>query len=307
MKRAHLLPALAILGSCLAIAAIIYDSRTESEKTQGIPLFQPPFDTYVAGVGIIEAPSGNIAVGTPVSGVVTEIYVKVGDHVKVGDPLFKIDDGDLQAQLITGRARVKEAEAALRMPQHRFEYTEKLSKHDSLALSAEDLTDRQDEAAQAEAALALARAQLEQLQMEVERHTVHALVAGEILQLKMRPGEFVEGSSSAASPLLVLGSDDRMNVRIDIDAHDAWRVRPGADGVAFIRGNPAIKIPLRYEYTEPYVVPKTALTGQSTERTDTRVLQVLYSFERAALPVYTGELLDVYIQAPTSSDSDAEP
>lgn len=306
MKRAYILPLVAILGLCLAIAAIIYGNKPASEKTQDILLFQPPFDYYVAGTGIVEATSGNIAIGTPVSGVVTEIYVKVGDHVKPGDPLFKIDDSDLEAQLVTAHARVQEAKASLQQPKHRLEYAEKLSKRDSLVLSAQDLSDRRDEAAQAEATLALALAQLEQLRLEIERHTVHALVAGEILQLKMRLGEFVEGSS-AGTPLLLLGADSRMNVRVDVDEHDAWRVQPGAESVAFVRGNPDIKIPLRYEYIEPYIVPKTALTGQSTERTDTRVLQVLYSFEHASLPVYTGELMDVYIQAPASGDTRTRP
>jgi HlyD family secretion protein len=307
MKRACVLPLLAVLGLCLAIAAILYGNRPTSEKTQGILPFQPPFDTCVAGVGTVEAPSGDIAVGSPVSGVVTQIYVKVGDHVKADDPLFKIDDSDLQAQLVTARARVKDAEAALQQPRHRLEYAENLYKLNRTAISPQDLSDRRDEAAKAEAALALAQAQLEQLQMEVERHTVHAPVSGEILQLKMRLGEFVEGSSSLASPLLLLGSDHRMNVRVDIDEPDAWRVRPGAEAVAYIRGNPEMKIPLRYEYTEPYVVPKTALTGQSTERTDTRVLQVLYSFERDNLPVYEGELLDVYIKTKAHSEAEAKP
>jgi RND family efflux transporter MFP subunit len=307
MKRTFILPLLAVLGLCIAIVAIFYGNRPSSEKTQGILPFQPPFDTFVAGVGIVEAPGGDIAVGTPVSGVVTEIYVKVGDHVKAGNPLFKIDDSDLQAQLVTARARVQDTEAASQQPRHRLEYAENLHKLNPAAISPQDLSDRRDEAAQAEAALALAKAQLEQLQIEVERHTVHALMSGEILQLKMRLGEFVEGSSSITSPLLLLGSDHRMNVRVDIDEPDAWRVRPGAEAVAYVRGNPAIRIPLRYEYTEPYIVPKTALTGQSTERTDTRVLQVLYSFERDNLPVYAGELLDVYIKAPASNDTEAKP
>jgi len=307
MKRAYLLPLLAFLGVCLAVAAIIYGNRPPTEKTQAIPVFQPPFDAYVAGVGIIEAPSGNVAMGTPVSGVVTEIYVKVGDHVKAGDPLFKIDDSDLQAQLVTARAREKEAEAALQQPKHRLDYAEDLHKRNPDLISPQDLSDRRDEAAQAEAALALAKAQLETLQMETKRHTVHALMSGEILQLKMRLGEFIEGGNSLTSPLLLLGSVDRMNVRVDIDEHDAWRVRPGAAAVAYVRGDPALKIPLHYEYTEPYVVPKASLTGQSTERTDARVLQALYSFERARLPVYVGQLLDVYIQAPPDGDREGRP
>jgi hypothetical protein len=47
---------------------------------------------------------------------------------------------------------------------------------------------------------------------------------------------------------------------------------------------------------EPYVVPKRSLTGESSERVDTRVMQVLYSFKRASLPVYPGQLMDVFIE-----------
>lgn len=306
MKPAYILPLVAVLGLCLGIAEVIYGDRPAGDNTQGILLFHPPFGSYVAGVGIIEAPSGNIAVGTPVSGVVTKIYVKVGDQVKAGDPLFKIDDSELQAQLVTAGAKVQAAEAALQLPQHRLEYAEELHHRDTNAISEQELRERRDEAAQAEAELALARAQVEQLHMEVERHTVRALVAGEILQLKMRLGEFVEGSG-ISTPLLLLGSNNRMNVRVDIDEHDAWRVQPGAKAVAYIQDNSNIKIPLRYEYVEPYIVPKTALTGQSTERTDTRVLQVIYSFDGAGLPVYEGDLLDVYIQSTASPGAVVKP
>lgn len=297
MRRMYILPSLAALGVLLAIAAIFYGDRPAGDTTQEIPDFQPPFDTFVFGVGIAEAPSGNISVGALVSGVVKEISVKVGDHVQSGDPLFKIDDSDLQAQLVSIRAEVQAAEAALQKPRHSLEYAENARKLDREAISQKDLSDARDELAKAEAEFALARARHEQLQMEIERRTVHAPVSGEVLQLKMRLGEYVEASQSLATPLLLLGSDDRMNLRIDIDQNDAWRFEAGAEAVAYVRGNPSTGIPLLYEYTEPYVVPKKTLTGQSTERTDTRVLQVLYSFEVAGLPVYAGELFDVYIQS----------
>jgi hypothetical protein len=54
---------------------------------------------------------------------------------------------------------------------------------------------------------------------------------------------------------------------------------------------------LKFERLEPMVVRKASLTGESIERTDTRVLQVIYSFDRAALPVYVGQQLDVFIDA----------
>jgi hypothetical protein len=39
------------------------------------------------------------------------------------------------------------------------------------------------------------------------------------------------------------------------------------------------------------------LTGDTTQRTDTRVLQAIYSFDPASLPLYVGQLMDVFIEA----------
>jgi HlyD family secretion protein len=65
-----------------------------------------------------------------------------------------------------------------------------------------------------------------------------------------------------------------------------------------VRGNPDLNARLQFERFEPYVIPKISLTGQSTECTDTRVLQGIYSFDPAELPVYVGQQVDVFIEAP---------
>lgn len=54
-------------------------------------------------------------------------------------------------------------------------------------------------------------------------------------------------------------------------------------------------ITMRFVRVEPYVVPKKSLTGENTERVDTRVLQVIYAIERTEYPVYVGQQLDVFI------------
>ena len=55
---------------------------------------------------------------------------------------------------------------------------------------------------------------------------------------------------------------------------------------------------MTFEYVEPYVRPKKSLTGSSTERVDTRVLQVVYSFPNGTIPAYVGQQMDVFISAP---------
>jgi hypothetical protein len=43
-------------------------------------------------------------------------------------------------------------------------------------------------------------------------------------------------------------------------------------------------------------VPKRSLTGDNRERIDTRVLQVIYRFEKPAFSVYVGQQVDIYIE-----------
>jgi len=298
MIRKYVLPMLALFGLAFGVATVVHGNRPTPVAE---PVAQPahaPFDTFVAGAGIIEASTENIAVGTPVSGIVTKIHVAVGDRVQPRDPLFEIDDRDLQADLLVAKAHVKQAEANLAQAKSQLRLAESVP--DKRAISVEDLTNRRSAVAIDEAALTAAEAEVEQTQIEIGRRTIRALVAGQVLQIKTRPGELAQ-AGVLATPLMVLGNDTRLHVRVDIDENDAWRFRRGAQALAYVRGNPDLKTPLRFVHIEPYVVPKTSLTGQSTERVDTRVLQVIYSFEEGTLPVYVGQQMDVFIEAPPVS------
>src|SRR5579864_2372702 len=113
MIRKYVLPLLAVLGVAVAIVMVIEGNRTAPVVQ---PVTQPanaPFSSYIFGPGIVEASSENIAIGTPVSGIVTAVYVKWGDTVKVGAPLFKVDTRDLEAQLLPANSKVKEAESQI--------------------------------------------------------------------------------------------------------------------------------------------------------------------------------------------------
>jgi RND family efflux transporter MFP subunit len=290
----YVLPVLAAAGIALGVATVMSGNQP---KPVAQPVAQParaPFESFVAGSGIIEASTENIAVGTPVSGLVMEIYVKWGDRVRAGDPLFKIDDRDLQANLLVAQANVKQAEANLAEAKNQLQRAQSVP--DKRAISVEDLQNRRDAVAIDEAALQSVKAQVEQIRIEIGRRTVRALVPGKVLQIKTHAGEFAQGGV-LATPLMLLGDDSRLHVRVDVDENDAWRFRPGAAAVAFVRGNPDLKTPLQFERFEPYVIPKQSLTGDTTERVDTRVLQVIYSFDQAAVPVYVGQQMDVFIQA----------
>lgn len=165
---------------------------------------------------------------------------------------------------------------------------------DKRAISIDDLNKRRYAVQTAEARLASARAEAQSMRVNLDLLTVYSPIDGEILQVNIRPGEFAP-SGVTAQPLILLGNLDRLHVRVDIDENDSWRFRQNAQAMAFVRGNPELMTNLTFEYVEKYVIPKRSLTGESSERVDTRVMQVIYSFDRGSLSVYPGQLMDVFI------------
>ena len=311
MKR-NIIPIVAVLALCFAAFSVVRTQPARDPEPPPLPPPSRPFLEAIAGVGLVEANTENITIGTHLSGVVERVYVRVSQTVAAGEPLFKLDDRHLRAtlsvrehQLESAKARVKTTEAMLGDAAQQLRFAERLSNPRSI--SAEELTRRryamQTAAAQlqeARAAVNVAQAEIGAVQTDIGRSTVRAPVGGEVLQVKLHVGEFAAAGTSA-TPFIVLGSVRPLHLRVDVDEHEAWRVRPEARASAFLRGNSALKAELHFVRFEPYV--KKSLTGDSTERVDTRVLQVLYAFSSEALPVYVGQQMDVYIEAGLTNSS----
>lgn len=359
MIRKFLLPLLAIIGVLYAVQTVLRQSQPVVAAPPVAPAAQSTYEDFVAGAGIVEASTENIAVGTPVPGVVTDVYVAVGAKIKKGDPLFKLDDRTQQAELVArqaalaaaqaglarlkamprkedvplSEARVKQAEVQLADAKNSLGMREAVS--DKRAISEETIRNSRFAMEQAEAKVAEAKAdlallkagawapeiavaeadvksaeaQVQAVETELERLTVRAPVDGEVMQVKIHVGEFAQ-AGPLQTPLMVVGNVDTMNVRVDVDEHDAWRVKAGSPAEANVRGNSSLKTNLSFVRFEPYVVPKKSLTGDSTERVDTRVLQVIFKAGPSALPIYVGQQVDVFMEGaprPTTPQGDGAP
>ena len=307
MKR-FILPLIGVLAAVWAAYSVVRTQPRRAPTDPPAPPAMSDFAETVAAVGLIEASTENIWVGTPLAGVVVKVFVTAGQSVKNGDPLFELDTRQLRAELgvrqqavAVSRARINVAEARLADLRRQLEFAEQVK--DKRAISAEEVTRRRS-------AVETAGAELEELRTEVtaaeshvhavevdlERSVVRAPLAAEVLQVKVRAGEFAPAAATA-SPLILLGRSKPLHVRVDIDEQEAWRVRGGARAVGHVRGNAELKAPLEFVRFEPFVVPKRSLTGDSTERVDTRVLQVIYRVATDRVPLFVGQQLDVFIDA----------
>ena len=344
--RRLILPALAVAGAAFALTVVAQGNQPAPVGRPVSDPARPPFASYIAGSGLVEAASRNIAVGSPLSRVVASVDASVGDKVAAGAPLFRLDDRDLRAELDVRKAalaqararlerlrnapraeeippvesRVKAAEAVVADLRNQVTLWERVA--DKRAITEEELQRRRFGLQAAEARLAETRSTLELLragswtadvavaeadvqaaeaqvraaETEIERLVVRAPLDGTVLQVNVRRGEFAS-AGALSTPLMLFGALSRAHVRVDIDENDAWRFKRDARAVAYVRGNPALKTDLAFVYAEPFVIPKRSLTGDSTERVDTRVMQAVYSFPTEALPVYVGQQMDVFIEA----------
>ena len=307
MKR-FILPLIGILVAVWAAYSVV---RTQPRRVQTDPPAPPAVSDFadtVAAVGLIEASTENIWVGTPLAGVVVKVFVTAGQSVRRGDPLFELDTRQLRADLVVrqhavgvARARVRVAEARISDLQRQLDFAERVK--DKRAISAEELTRRRSAVETASAELeegrsevAAAEAQEQSVDVDLDRSVVRAPLAAEVLQVKVRVGEFAPAAATA-NPLILLGRSKPLHVRVDVDEHEAWRVHDGAHAVGHVRGNAELKASLQFVRFEPFVVPKRSLTGDSTERVDTRVLPVIYRVDRDDVPLFVGQQLDVFIDA----------
>jgi multidrug resistance efflux pump len=238
--------------------------------------------------------------------------------------LDKLEQLPRPEELPGSEARVRETQARLDDEEERGRRAELL--FERRALSEEELTTRrrslqmareQHARAKAEDALlragswgpekAVARANVAQAaslvtqqKTEIERLTVRAPVAGLILQLNVRPGEYVQqggGQPGAGQPLLLLGAVEQLHVRVHIDEDDIPRFDPAMPARGALRGGGGVECELRCVRVEPLVTAKKSLTGAPTERIDTRVLQVVYAVQPSPTTpkLYVGQQLDVFI------------
>lgn len=306
MTRKYLLPILAILGALFGLVVVYATQRKEAVPPIMFPPSTSPFESSIAGAGIIEASSQNISIGTPFNEIIDKIFVIEGDVVKAGDPLFQLDLRNFNAELESAKASLEVAKATFQDRQKQLSFYKRVK--ETKAVSEQLYAQAEFAALEADQSVKLAEANVKIAETNIERSIVKAPIDGEILQVNIHVGEiapiipFISSQSTwltaANGTLILMGQVNPLQVRIDIDENDAWRFRRGTKAVAFIRGNTNYRFPLTFVRLEPYIIPKTSFTGETVERVDTRVLQVLYQFEKNELPVYAGQVLDIFLEAP---------
>jgi len=167
----------------------------------------------IRAYGAIEPdPDGLLVVALPRAGLITHVYVRLGDRVAAGDPLLVLDTApDVRMQFTQAQAAQVYAEGQLKRTRQLF---------------ADQLATR-DEVAAAERALSDAKAQLaamKQVGADQNRQVVRAVADGIVTGLSISAGDRVAADTTA----LILARSTGLVVRLGIEPEDARRLPANA-------------------------------------------------------------------------------
>ena len=109
----------AAVGLIVTAYFITHQTLSQPEPEPIRPPAIRPFNDAIAGTGMVEPANEAVAVSPNFSGKVAKVFVKEGDFVQAGTPLFSLDTDVLNAQFATVQAQVGAAQSRLLAAQAR--------------------------------------------------------------------------------------------------------------------------------------------------------------------------------------------
>lgn len=301
------IPLLALFLAGVAANIIFASSSQETTvTTHSTPAVAPQANSIIAGAGVVEPSSELISIASALPGVIATVEVEVGDVVKKGDTLFTLDSRAIKAELSQREANAIVAQRQL--DESRIQLEDRLASlklyeaiGDVRAMTQEELQRRRyavdlsrARVTTEEANLELAKASVHTSRVELDKHSVRSPLDATVLRLQAKPGQFAP-AALLSEPLVTLGRTDPLHIRIDIDEADLGRLKPGSPATVSPRGDSKNRVAAQYIRVDPLVIPKRSLTNSTSERVDTRVLQVIFALPKDADGFYPGQQVDAFV------------
>ena len=160
-------------------------------------------------VGRVEAVFDS-QVGFEVPGTLTQANVEEGDAVSAGDVLAQLDTSRLLAQRSEARASLQRTRADLKLARSTLTRTEEAFSYKGV--SQQELDEANQRVDALSAGVSAAQAQLNRIQVDLDKAQLRAPFAGKIVRRFADPGEFL----NVGAPLYSLQSDVPPEVRVGV-------------------------------------------------------------------------------------------
>jgi HlyD family secretion protein len=175
--------------------------------------------------GIVKAQVGaQVKIGAQATGVLESVPVKVGEHVRKGELVARIDARELKARIAEAKANLDLARAKLEymeknLPRKRTLVQKRLEAQDSLDVATQD-------AEMARFSVAAAKAKLDTLKVQLSYTSIYSPIDGVVSQVAAQEGETIVSGLSVSNLITVL-NPEKLEMWIYVDETDVGRVKPG--------------------------------------------------------------------------------
>ncbi|MFU8812719.1 MAG: efflux RND transporter periplasmic adaptor subunit [Balneolaceae bacterium] len=238
-KLLKLLLVIVVLFGGLAILASAMgwlDGNSLSKEVTVAAAEQRTITQIVSASGRIQ-PEVEVIIRPDVSGEIIELAVKEGDVVREGELLLRIKPDiyqaridELNAALLTQRARLEQARAAMLQSEVQFKKNEQLYNRDLIS-ELEFLGSKNDFEAQkanvraSEFQIQSAQAQLRRAEEELQQTVIRSPKDGTISRLAVERGERVLGQAqTAGTEMMRIARLEQMELVVDVNENDIVNV-----------------------------------------------------------------------------------
>jgi membrane fusion protein (multidrug efflux system) len=291
MTRGHGVLAALMISSAMTVACGRSNGRAASGTPPSTAAPPQPIAVTTASVSVTEQPRTIAVTGTftpkessqvspLVPGQVNATPVNVGDTVKAGEVIARLDDRDARARLTQAMASLQQAEATAANAKAQRDRSAALVRTGDI--SAVDFQTLTTQVATATAQVADAQAQVTVAQQQLDETIVRAPFRGHVSARPVAAGEYVTTASSVATIVQI----QPIKLELQIGEADAARIDIGTAVSAQVASQP------NREFTGKITAKNPALNAES------RALTVVAEFQNEDLALNPGMFASAAVRLP---------
>ncbi|EML0894628.1 efflux RND transporter periplasmic adaptor subunit [Vibrio parahaemolyticus] len=180
-------------------------------------------------------PAHSVSIKSQIDGIVGEVYAKVGEKVKQGQPLIKVRPNPTPQALTDASAELMRSEADLESAKQKLSNLESLVKQDIIPSNYDEYVSARSAVKSAQADVLQKRQNLELIRSGEASigdarltSTIYAPIDGTVLNQKVEVGEPIIStqSSQAATEMMSLADMNSLIFKGSVSEHDAAQLSP---------------------------------------------------------------------------------
>lgn len=276
-----------LLGLLILAATVVQVSATRTKAPAPRVTAAAEKPRVVAEGRVVAYPGAEVTIGTDVAGTLDSLAVQEKEQVRRGQIIAVVRADDTRAALGVARARIKEADADIRLYEAEVGRAKNLWEVEVGSKQAWEKAARDLDAARARRASAAA--EVARLEALVEKTLITAPIDGVVIARHVHAGETVETGES----IVTVANLGKARVEAEVDEFDSARMHLGADVQVSAEG---FDRTWRATIEEiPDAVVNRRLNPQDPAKPiDTRVLLVKVAFAEPT-PLKLGQRVEVRI------------